>query len=187
MFRSGVSVDEGEGTFSGNILKTISSDIVRFAASGNVIVSGNYVNGAGMEFADFNAGTGTLSITGNFFDGTFANTYSNALRLKNNYTARTTVVSGNTFTGFVGNIAGAGGTLSLENYQAITVDNNTFTPLAGSAAYRHITVNTKDFSSSSGYYNPVINAVITNNTFNGSGTPGGMADWILITGITIVL
>ncbi|MBK7212794.1 MAG: right-handed parallel beta-helix repeat-containing protein [Bacteroidales bacterium] len=176
MFRSGISVDEGEGTFTGNVLKTISSDIlVRFAGNGNVTVSGNYANGAGMEFADFNAGTGTLSITGNFFDGTFANTYSNALRLKNNYTARTTVVSGNTFTGFVGNIAGAGGTVSLENYQAITLDGNTFTPPTGSTTFRHLTINTKDFSSSSGYYAPVINAVITNNTFNGSGTPGGMA------------
>ncbi len=176
MFRSGISVDEGEGTFSGNTLKAISADIlVRFAASGNVTVSGNHANGGGMEFADFNAGTGTLSITGNFFDDTFYAGAYNALRLKNNYTARTTVVSGNTFTGFVGNGVGYGGTLSLENYQAVTIDNNTFTPLAGSTTYRHITVNTKDFSTSSGYYAPVIGATFTKNTFNGSGTLGGTA------------
>jgi len=175
-FRSGISVDEAGGTFSGNTLASISHDIlVRFAGNGDVTASGNFLNGGGMEFADFNAGAGTLTINGNQFNGAVANSYSNALRLKNNYTARPTVVSNNTFTGFVGNIAGYGGTLSLENYQEVNINNNTFTPLANSTDFRHITVNTKDFSSSSGTYAPVIGATLTNNTFNGSGTTGGMA------------
>jgi hypothetical protein len=117
-FRSGISADEAGGTFSGNTLTTINHDIlVRFASNGNVTVEDNFLNGGGMEFADFNAGAGTLTISGNTFNGTAANTYSNALRLKNNYTARPTIVSGNTFTGFEGNVTGYGGTLSLENYQ----------------------------------------------------------------------
>ena len=175
-FRSGISVDEGSGSFTGNTATTINHDIlVRFANGGAVTVTGNYSYGGGMEFSDFNAGSGALTISGNNFDGTFAITYSNALRLKNNYTGRTTTVSNNTFTGFEGNVAGYGGTLSLENYQAVTIDNNTFTPLTSSTVFRHITLNTKDFSSSSGSYAPVVDATFTNNVFNGSGTPGGIA------------
>lgn len=176
MFRSGISVDEGSGSFTGNTATTINHDIlIRFTNAGNVTVTGNNSNGGGMEFSDFNAGAGTLTISGNTFNGAVANTYSNALRLKNNYTARTTTVSGNTFAGFEGNVAGYGGTLSLENYQAVTIDNNTFTPLANSTVFRHITLNTKDWSNSSGFYAPVVGATFTNNTFNGSGTPGGVA------------
>ena len=175
-FRSGISADEVGGTFSENTLQSINHEIlVRFAGNGDVTVTGNFLNGGGMEFTDFNAGAGTLTINGNQFNGAVANAYSNALRLKNNYTARPTVVSGNTFTGFEGNVAGYGGTLSLENYQAVTINNNTFTPLANSTVYRHITLNTKDLSSSSGFYAPVVGATFTNNTFNGSGTPGGTA------------
>lgn len=175
-FRSGISTDESGGLFTSNTIQSINHDIlVRFASNGDVTVSGNNLNGGGMEFADFNAGAGTLTISGNTFNGAFANTYSNALRLKNNTNAKTTLVSNNTFTGFEGDVAGYGGTVSLENYQAITIDNNTFTPLANSTVFRHITLNTKDFSSSSGYYAPVVGATLTNNTFNGSGTPGGVA------------
>ncbi|MEO6131602.1 MAG: SprB repeat-containing protein, partial [Saprospiraceae bacterium] len=61
-----------------------------------------------------------------------------------------------------------------ENYQNVTIDNNVFTPFGGSTTYRHITVNTKELSSSSGFYPPVIGATMTNNTFNGSGAAGGI-------------
>jgi parallel beta-helix repeat protein len=175
-FRSGISADEVGGTFSGNTLQTINHDIlVRFASNGNVTVADNFLNGGGMEFADFNAGAGTLAIIDNQFNGAASYSYTNALRLKNNYTARPTIVSGNTFTGFVGNVAAYGGTLSLENYQEVTIDNNTFTPLASSTDFRHITINTKDFTSSSGFYAPVIGATLTKNIFYGSGVDGGLA------------
>jgi hypothetical protein len=128
-----------------------------------------------MEFSDFNAGTGALTISNNTFVGTGVYFYTNALRLKNNYTGRTTLVSNNTFTDYVGDVAGYGGTVSLENYQAVTLNGNTFTPLANSTTYRHVTINTKDWSSSSGFYQPAVGATLTNNVFNGSGTPGGVA------------
>lgn len=174
-FRAAIAIDEGNASITGNIATTINHDVLVRFSSGAVTVTGNTCYGGGMEFSDFNLGTGTLTISNNTFDGTIGNTYTNALRLKNNYTARTTIVSNNTFTHFVGNIAGYGGTVSLENYQAITLDGNTFTPLANSTTFRHITINTKDFSSSSGHYTPVVGATLTNNIFNGSGTPGGVA------------
>lgn len=102
----------------------------------------------------------------NTFNGTFGNTYTNMLRLKNNYTGLATTVSGNTFTST--NWAAA-----LENYPTVSVTNNTFTPVAGSTTYRHLTVNTKEISSSSGFYPPVVGLTLQSNTFNGSGTPGG--------------
>ncbi|MBP7849770.1 MAG: right-handed parallel beta-helix repeat-containing protein [Lentimicrobiaceae bacterium] len=174
-FRAAIAIDEGNASITGNIATTINHDVLVRFSSGAVTVTGNTCYGGGMEFSDFNLGTGTLTISNNTFDGTIGNTYTNALRLKNNYTARTTIVSDNTFTHFVGNIAGYGGTVSLENYQAITLDGNTFTPLANSTTFRHLTINTKAFGSSSGYYAPVVGATLTNNVFNGSGTPGGVA------------
>lgn len=174
-FRAAIAIDEGNASITDNTATTINHDVLVRFSSGAVTVTGNTCYGGGMEFSDFNAGTGTLTISSNTFDGTIGNTYTNALRLKNNYTARTTIVSNNTFTHFVGNIAGYGGTVSLENYQAITLDGNTFTPLANSTTFRHLTINTKAFGSSSGYYAPVVGATLTNNIFNGSGTPGGVA------------
>lgn len=173
MFRSGISVDEAGGVFSGNTLASINHDIlVRFGSNGNITIADNIINGGGIELTEQNAGAGTLSITNNTFDATWANglaPYSPLVRLKNNYTFRPTTVSGNTFSNHLWG-------LSLENYNTVTVDNNTFTPLANSTTYRHITVDTKELSSSSsGFYQPNVSASITKNTFNGSGTIGGTA------------
>ncbi|MCP9768217.1 hypothetical protein EGI22_09865, partial [Lacihabitans sp. LS3-19] len=173
MFRSGISVDEVGGTFSGNTLATINHDIlVRFGSNGDITIDDNDINGGGIELTEQNVGAGTLSITNNTLDATWANNlapYSPLIRLKNNYTFRPTTVSGNAFSNHLWG-------LSLENYNTVTVDNNIFTPLANSTTYRHITVDTKELSSSSsGFYQPNVSATITKNTFNGSGTIGGIA------------
>ncbi|MEO7311296.1 MAG: right-handed parallel beta-helix repeat-containing protein, partial [Chitinophagaceae bacterium] len=168
-FRSGFDMDEATGLFDDNTIQSISQDIqARFANIGNLTISNNKINGGGVEIAEQNGGSGTFMVTGNTFNGAFSNTYSSSLRLKNNYTARPTSVSNNIF-----NNHNAG--ISLENYQTVTVDNNTFTPIAASTSYIHIAVNTKEFSSSSGVVQPAISGNFTNNTFNGSGTTGGKA------------
>ncbi|MBK6450470.1 MAG: right-handed parallel beta-helix repeat-containing protein [Saprospiraceae bacterium] len=168
IFRSAISSDESNGAFTGNNLRGLNQDLqVRFASSGNVTITGNTFNQGGVEIGDANAGAGSIDISNNIFNVADGSTYSNALRLKNNYTARTTTVAGNTFTGHEWGI-------SLENYQNVTINGNSFTPIAASTTYRHITVDTKEFSSASGFYPPVVGATITNNTFNGSGAPGGI-------------
>ncbi len=172
-FRAAVAVDEGGGTFSGNTLQTINHDVlVRFGSNGNVTVTGNNLNGGGVELNDMNAGAGILTVAGNIFDGTFANSSAPGtavLRLKNNYNSKTTPVTGNTFSNHQWAV-------SLENYNSVTLDNNTFTPLAASTTYHHVVINTKSISSNSSSITQVpIGAVLTNNTFNGSGTPGGTA------------
>ncbi|MBS1550701.1 MAG: hypothetical protein JST15_01370, partial [Bacteroidetes bacterium] len=167
-FRAGFATDEGGGTFNLNTIQTISQDIeARFGGAGNINVTNNNINGGGVNLAEYNGGAGNINVTGNIFDGTFANTYSSSLRLKNNQQIKTTLVSGNTFQNHNWGI-------SLENYRAVTITNNTFTPLSASTVYRHITVNTKLLASSSATVTQTaIDATFTNNTFNGSGTPGG--------------
>ncbi len=166
-FRSGFALDESSGFFDNNTIRSVSQDIqLRFADPNNTIISNNNINGGGVELAEHNGGGGTFTVSNNIFNGIVGSTYTSALRLKNNYTARTTTVSGNTFTGHNWG-------LSLENYQAVTVDNNAFTPAPASTTYRHITVNTKEGSSSSGFFQPMVSGTFTNNTFNGSGAAGG--------------
>ncbi|MBK9321067.1 MAG: T9SS type A sorting domain-containing protein [Bacteroidetes bacterium] len=170
-FRAAVATDESGGTYSGNTFQTINHDVVvRFGGNGNVNITNNNLNGGGVEISDMNAGAGVITISGNTFDATFANSSAPGtavLRLKNNYNFKTTAVTGNTFSNHQWAI-------SQENYNTVTVDNNGFTPLAGSTTYHHIAVNTKSISTNSNAIVQVqINGVITNNTFNGSGTPGG--------------
>lgn len=167
-FRAGIAADEAAGTFTGNTLQTINHDIiVRFASNGPVTISNNNFNGGGVELPEMNASAGTLTVSNNTFNGIAANPVGVAmLRLKNNYNNKPVFVSNNTFTGHQWGI-------SLENYQNVTIDNNAMTPLANSTIFRHITVNTKELSSSSGFYAPALGMTLIKNTFNGSGTTGG--------------
>jgi len=172
-FRAAVSVDEGGGLFTNNIFQSINHDVlVRFGNNGNVDVTNNQLNGGGVEFSDMNAGAGILTVSGNTFEGSFANVAAAntaVLRLKNNYNFKTTMVSGNTFTG---HMWGA----SVENYNSLTIDNNTFTPASDSTTFHHIAINTKSISTNSNAIIQVSNsAVLTNNTFNYSGANGGTA------------
>jgi hypothetical protein len=167
-FRAGIAADESAGTFTDNTLQTINHDIiVRFASNGDVVIKDNQFNGGGVEVPEMNGSSGALTISGNVFDGTAANPVQAAmLRLKNNTNNKSVSVKDNTFTGHQWGI-------SLENFQNVTIENNTMTPLSGSTTFRHVTVDTKELSSSSGYYAPVLGLTLIKNTFNGSGTTGG--------------
>lgn len=170
-FRSGISLDEGGGNFTGNTSQAISHDVlVRFGSNGPVTVTNNICNGGGIELDDMNAGAGALSVTGNTFNAAFANVAAPGtavLRLKNNYNSKVTNVSGNSFFDIEWGI-------SMENYNSVTVSNNSFTPKAGSTTYHHVGVNTKSISTNSSTIVQVtIAANILNNIFNGSGVAGG--------------
>ncbi|MBV6477796.1 MAG: hypothetical protein HGGPFJEG_00540 [Ignavibacteria bacterium] len=172
-FRSAVSGDECGGDFNGNTFQTINHDVlVRFGSNGNVNILGNNLIGGGAEISDMNAGAGVITISDNSFDAAFANVSapnSAVLRLKNNYYSKTTLVSGNIFTNHQWAI-------SSENYNTLTIDSNTFTPYSGSTIFHHIAINTKSISTNSNTILQVpVNAVLTNNTFNYSGTAGGTA------------
>jgi len=164
-FRSGIATDEGGGSFTGNTIQTINQDIqVRFGLAGAISVTNNNINGGGVELAEQNGAAGPITVTGNMLNGTFGNTFSSSLRLKNNTNAIPTTVSSNTFTGHNWGV-------SLENYRAVAVNNNTFTPATGSTTYRHVTVDTKELSSSSGFFTPAVSLTLLGNTFTGSSSP----------------
>ncbi|HLP95075.1 MAG TPA: right-handed parallel beta-helix repeat-containing protein [Saprospiraceae bacterium] len=169
-FRSGAATDEGVGSFIGNTFQTINHDIIaRFSGPGAITIDDNTFNGGGIELAEFNSATGALTITDNDFDGTAAAPGTAVLRLKNNQQNKQTTVSGNT-------LNNAQWAMSVENYKNLTVDNNTFTPLAGSTDFLHVGVNTKLINSNSNsIMQTQINGSFTNNTFNGSGVAGGTA------------
>ena len=168
-------MDEGTGDFTGNTIQTISQDIeLRFInTANNINITNNNINGGGVNFAAPNITGGTLTISGNTFNGAFSSGVANAnlLRIRDNIAPNTinTIVQNNTFLNHVWG-------LSLENYGTVTVNNNTFTPLAASTTYHHLTVNTKENASSSAtVLQTPIGGTFTNNTFNGSGTTGGTA------------
>lgn len=176
LFRSGLSLDEGGGTFNGNTIQSISHDIlIRFGSNGAITVQNNNFNGGGVQLSDHNAGAGAIDISNNTFNGNvttvpsnIANTYTSSLRLQNNQQNKATNIAGNTFIGHRWAI-------SLENYPSATIDNNIFTPLAGLTDFRHITVNTKSISSNSNsIVQTTIDANIINNTFNGNAATGGI-------------
>lgn len=170
-FRAALALDEGNATITNNNATTINHDVLVRFSSGAVTVTGNDCRGGGMEFSDFNAGTEALTISGNYFISPGAPGTA-VLRLKNNYYSRTTTVSGNTFIGHEWGV-------SLENYNTVTLDGNSFTPATGSTTFHHITFNTKSISSNSSTISQVtIGATLTKNTFNtfnGWVTPGGTA------------
>ncbi|MBK7255276.1 MAG: right-handed parallel beta-helix repeat-containing protein [Ignavibacteria bacterium] len=172
-FRSGVSLDEGGGVFNNNTIQTINHDLlVRFGTNGNIDFKNNFLNGGGIELADMNAGAGVLTVSDNVFDATFANSSAPGtavMRLKNNYYSKTTLVNRNIFINHQW-------AASIENYNTVTLDSNTFTPLANSTTYHHIAINTKSITSNSNAILQVTTgAVLTRNTFNYSGTTGGTA------------
>lgn len=161
-FRSGIALDEGGLTATGNTLTTINHDVLlRFASNGANNISNNTFNGGGVELADQNAGSGTITVSGNTFASAGAPNTA-VLRLKNNYNGISHVISGNTFTGFEW-------AASVENMNNVSFSGNTFT--ATSPTARHIHFNTKSISSnSSGIVQVPVGISLTNNNFNGTGT-----------------
>ena len=161
-FRSGISLDEGGLTATGNTLTTINHDILlRFASNGANTITGNTFNGGGVELSDQNAGSGAITLSSNNFNGAGAPGAA-VLRIKNNNFGISHVISSNIFTGFEWAV-------SLENMNLVTLNANSFSPI--SAAARAVVVNTKSISSNSNTIVQVpIAATITNNNFNGTGT-----------------
>lgn len=160
-FRSGLSLDEGGGTMTGNTITSINHDLlVRFAGNGPVTISGNNCNGGGVELSDQNAASGLISVSGNTFTGAGAPGTA-VLRIKNNYNSIVHNITNNNFNGYEWGI-------SLENANSINLDGNTFT--TGSATAKAIVVNTKSISSNSNTIVQVpVAASFLNNNFNGTG------------------
>ncbi|MBC3788096.1 putative Ig domain-containing protein [Spirosoma utsteinense] len=175
-FRAAVQMDLSGGTIENNALTAINHDVVaRFGNQGAVTIQNNTLMGGGVQLTEFNGGAGVLTIANNSFNGSNVQPASGVLgtgallRLQNNGPGKTVVVANNTFSNYRW---GA----SVENFNNVTFNANTFTPLAGSTDYRHISFNTKLLASTSASIIPVNSgATLTGNIFNGSGAVGGTA------------
>ena len=161
-FRSGISLDEGGLTATGNTITSINHDVLlRFASNGANNISNNNFNGGGVEISDQNAGSGTITVSGNTFTGAGAPSTAK-LRLKNNYDNIAHIISNNTFNTFDWGV-------SVENMRNVTLNGNTFN--GDAATDRHVVVNTKSISSNSNTIVQVpLGGTFTNNNFNGTGS-----------------
>ncbi|MBK8699358.1 MAG: right-handed parallel beta-helix repeat-containing protein [Saprospiraceae bacterium] len=161
-FRSGLSLDEGGGTMTGNTLTTINHDLlVRFAGNGPVTMTGNMFNGGGVELSDQNAAAGLFTLSGNTFTGVGAPSTA-VLRIRNNYNSIAHSVTNNNFNGYEWGV-------SLENMNSITPGWQYFSTASPTA--NAVVINTKSISSNSGLITQVpVGGSFLNNNFNGTGT-----------------
>jgi hypothetical protein len=178
-FRAGVHADNTSGLVVGgtvaekNTIQTINQDvIVRFFTNGDVTIRNNEFNGGGVELSTLNNTAGTILVDSNYFNylppavPTFA-----LLRLLNGNNTKTTIVRGNTFYNH-------NWYLSIANYNTVTVDGNTFTPVLRDPGahndFRLITVNSKVIQTSATTTGEN-NATFTSNQFYGVAGADGKA------------
>lgn len=167
-FRAGVAADNysvvvgGNTVAEGNTIQTINHDVTnRFQTTAfQSILKNNTFNGGGIEFSEANGGFTGAVIESNDFNYLFPTAPFALVRLKNNNQNKPHLLKNNTFRNHYWLV-------SLENFQNVTLDGNTFSPvLDGVTGFRSLTINTKTNSTSSNTKLP-ISATIINNTFNG--------------------
>ena len=178
-FRAAVQMDLSGGTIGGstpadgNTFTAINHDVnVRFSNQGPVTIQNNTSLGGGIQFSEPNSGATQITIANNTLTGATVQPSTGQLgtgalmRIQNNGANIPISVANNTFTNFRWG-------MSVENFQNITLNGNSFTPLANSTDYRIISFNTKLLASTSATITPVnISATLINNIFNGSGAAG---------------
>ncbi|MBK7159949.1 MAG: hypothetical protein IPH77_15810 [Ignavibacteria bacterium] len=121
-------IDEGGGTITLNTLQTINHDIiVRFSgnASGASITNNN-LNGGGIELADQNAAAGTFTVSNNIFTYGPVNDPAVGAVLGSKTIIHFSIPHVIIPTLFINRRRN----VSLENMNSITLDGNTFTPVA---------------------------------------------------------
>ena len=168
-FRAAVAVDNYNVFVEGNTTAVVNHDVTnRFqTTAGQSIVRNNTFNGGGVEFSEPNATSGGVLVEGNDFDYLLGGFPTFALvRFKNNDQNKPFSFKNN-------QVRNHYWLMSLENFQNIDVEGNTFTPIKNASDYfQIISVNTKTISSSANTKLPLA-ANIIGNTFNGvSGAIG---------------
>lgn len=167
-FRAGLAMDTANGSLVGNDILAVTHDaIIRFVLGGNIVVDDNDFRGGGLQLAEFNP-TGPVSVINNRFvpdAGLVAavGAGQSSMRLQNNPNTIDTTVSGNSYTGHVTAIR-------AENYPALSIAGNQFTPVADQS-YQHVVVSNR--VNASNYIAPLeIDVAIDGNQFDGGGEPG---------------
>jgi len=149
-FRAGVALDYGYGVIGGsmaaeqNDITALNHDvIVRQAAGGDVLIDGNTLRGFGIQIAAPDVIAGSIQILNNLFlpatepaAPAAAGDFS-AMRLISNPNVKPVLVQGNVFAGHERGVL-------VENFPGVTLDNNDFTPRAGSSSFVHLVLSNKE-------------------------------------------
>jgi hypothetical protein len=171
-FRAAVAVDNYNVLVENNTTIAVNHDVTnRFqTTSGQSILRNNVFNGGGIEFSEPNAPYSGTVVENNDFNYLLGGLPAFALvRFKNNNANKPVVFNNN-------QVRNHYWLMSLENFQNINVEGNTFTPIKDANDYfQIITINTKTISSSANTKLPIA-ASIVGNTFNGvAGSVGSKA------------
>lgn len=171
-FRAAVAVDNYNVLVENNTTIAVNHDVTnRFQTTpGQSILRNNIFNGGGIEFSEPNAPYGGTLVENNDFNYLLGGFPTFALvRFKNNNANKPVSFTDN-------QVRNHYWLMSLENFQNIDVEGNTFTPVKNASDYfQIISVNTKTISSSANTKLP-ISANIVGNTFNGvAGSVGSRA------------
>lgn len=185
LFRAGVALDNGFGLIGGlepgqanDIVSRNHDVIVRNGRGGAAEIVGNLLRGFGVQVTTPQPDAGAASIAANQFltppmpymAGDFS-----ALRLISNPHGIPVSVSGNSFDGHERGIL-------VENFPAVTLQGNSFTPRAGTAAFQHVVVSNKELFSNATPPAPLPEALALQahgNIFHAGTEPGGTAVLLL--------
>lgn len=163
LFRAALAVDNYNVLVENNTTIAINHDVTnRFQTTpGQSVLRNNVFNGGGIEFSEPNAPYGGTLVENNDFNYLLGGFPAFALvRFKNNNANKPVAFNNN-------QVRNHYWLMSLENFQNIDVEGNTFTPVKNASDYfQIIAINTKTISSSANTKLP-ISANIVGNTFNG--------------------
>jgi len=179
--RAGVNMDAGIGVIADNTIRTFNHDIaVRFttvtgaSSSDSLLVTGNQLNGRGLEIASPNTSTAAITVQANQFD---ASTYPGpvpnqadfaSVRLIRNAAGVPTIFDGNTVAGFGDDFRG----MLVENWPGLQLTDNTFTPSVTAGDFVSLVVSNKEVTSDAPPSAPLAMSITaTGNNFD-AGTPG---------------
>jgi surface protein len=164
-FRTGFSLRRCDGLITRNMVQASGRDLEMLEVGAGILVlggsqdQGNQWLGGGVLLTNTVAGTGSVEISYNLFSGALVAGDTALLVCRDNIGQTAVHISENAFNDLRWG-------LSLENFNHITVADNTFRPAASAVDFRLITVNTKSISAS---YNAVprvvLDATFTGNEF----------------------
>lgn len=190
LFRAGVALDGGfgliggSGAGQGNDIAARNHDvIVRNSRAGDVDITGNVFRGFGVQVATPAADSGAIAIDTNLFMPAATHPMPvpaiaadhSAMRLISNQHAVPLAVTNNVFDGHERGVL-------VENFPAVTLTGNSFTPVAGSGSFRHLVVSNKELFTDSPAPAPLpqsLALLATGNTFN-AGTLAGMGSAVTL-------
>ena len=189
LFRAGLALEGGfaqvggSNPGEGNDIASRNHDVIANNANGgNTVIEGNTFRGFGVQVGAPTAASGAIDIRDNRFElaavlsATAVAADHSAMRLISNAPGIAVNVADNVFLGHERGVL-------VENFTAVTLSGNQFTPREDSSTFRHVVLSNKELFTNSTPPAPLPQSLAlsaTGNVFN-AGTVGGTgtAVWLL--------